>query len=684
MEAQDPISIENQAQTPDNVPQTPAGTAEQNVAPSSETNESGEAKKLTAAQIILQKLAAKKAEPLEQIINEVETEGAGETATEDPMDEAETETEEHIEERPKTNYAELSKEQLLDELKNLVQVDDIQQTKDDIESIKSAFYKIYRAELAERKQKYLDEGGQEKDYKPMVDPSEVVFKQLYEQFRTKKNRMFEQQERQKEENLKKKYEIIEKIESLINSQETMNQTFDEFKSLQKQWSEIGHVPQAETQKLWDSYNYQVEKFYDFVKINKELRDLDLKRNTDAKIALCEKAEELLLEPKAVKAFKELQKLHEQWRETGPALNAHKEELWERFKQATSKINKNYQEYFENIKKEQENNLKAKELICEKAEDLIAPDYKSRKEWENKSKEILELQKIWKLIGFAPKKHNTKIYERFRSACDKFFDKKREFYTQNKEEELNNYQMKEDLCVQAEGLKDSTDWKKTTEIYIELQKKWKTIGPVARKHSEEIWQRFRAACNYFFEKKQQHFSGVDQEQVENLKLKKQIIEEIENFKFEESDEKNLAALKELQKRWSAVGFVPFKQKEELQERYRKAVDKQFAKLNIDETKRSETKVKALIESAKGPQAYEKLRAEKERLKSRAEAITQKITLAENNLGFFAKSKKADSMVEDFKRKMEKNKAEVAALNKLINMLTNAINEIVKDQTPKKGK
>ena len=681
MEAQDPISIENQEQTPDTVSNTAPQSGETNVAPNEKTD--GEPKKLTAAQIILQKLAARKAEPLEQIINEVETEGAEPTAEEEPLDENDSETEQH-EDLPKVNYSELSKEQLLEALKNLVQNDNIQQTKEDIESIKSAFYKIYRAELAERKQKFLDEGGQEKDYKPLVDPSEVVFKQLYEQFRTKKNQIFEQQERQKEENLKKKYEIISKIESLINSQETMNQTFDEFKALQKQWSEIGHVPQAETQKLWDSYNYQVEKFYDFVKINKELRDLDLKRNTDAKIALCEKAEELLLEPKAVKAFKELQKLHEQWREIGPALNAHKEELWERFKQATSKINKNYQEYFENIKAEQENNLKAKELICEKAEDLIANDYKTRKEWENKSKEILELQKIWKLIGFAPKKHNNKIYERFRSACDKFFDKKREYYTQNKEEEANNYQMKEDLCVQAEGLKDSTDWKKTTEIYIELQKKWKTIGPVARKHSEEIWQRFRAACNYFFEKKQQHFSGVDQEQLQNLDLKKQIIDEIENFKFEESDEKNLAALKELQKRWSAVGFVPFKQKEELQERYRKAIDKQFAKLNIDETKRSEAKVKALIESANGPQAYEKLRAEKERLKNKADAITQKITLAENNLGFFAKSKKADSMVEEFKRKMEKNKAEVAALNKLIAMLTKAINDIVKEQNEKKGK
>lgn len=680
MEAQDPISIENQEQTPDTVSNTAPQSGETNVAPNEKTD--GEPKKLTAAQIILQKLAARKAEPLEQIINEVETEGAEPTAEEEPLDENDSETEQH-EDLPKVNYSELSKEQLLEALKNLVQNDNIQQTKEDIESIKSAFYKIYRAELAERKQKFLDEGGQEKDYKPLVDPSEIVFKQLYEQFRTKKNQIFEQQERQKEENLKKKYEIISKIESLINSQETMNQTFDEFKALQKQWSEIGHVPQAETQKLWDSYNYQVEKFYDFVKINKELRDLDLKRNTDAKIALCEKAEELLLEPKAVKAFKELQKLHDQWREIGPALNAHKEELWERFKQATSKINKNYQEYFENIKAEQENNLKAKELICEKAEDLIANDYKTRKEWENKSKEILELQKIWKLIGFAPKKHNNKIYERFRSACDKFFDKKREYYTQNKEEEANNYQMKEDLCVQAEGLKDSTDWKKTTEIYIELQKKWKTIGPVARKHSEEIWQRFRAACNYFFEKKQQHFSGVDQEQLHNLELKKQIIDEIENFKFEESDEKNLAALKELQKRWSAVGFVPFKQKEELQERYRKAIDKQFAKLNIDETKRSEAKVKALIEAANGPQAYEKLRAEKERLKSKAEAITQKITLAENNLGFFAKSKKADSMVEEFKRKMEKNKAEVAALNKLIAMLTKAINDIVKEQNEKKG-
>ncbi|MCQ2974802.1 MAG: DUF349 domain-containing protein [Bacteroidales bacterium] len=682
MESQDPISIENQEQNPDNVSITP-NPSETNVSkPENDSKE--ESQKLSAAEIVLQKLSDEQSESLEQIISEVKSEGVVENSEEQPLEE-DTENSESTEEQPviNNNYAELSKEELVEALKVLVQNDNVQETKNDIESIKSFFYKKLRAELAENKQKFIDEGGEEKDYKAPVNPSEEILKQLYNQYRDKRDKIYEQQERQKEENLKKKYEIISKIENLINSQETMNQTFEEFKSLQKQWSEIGHVPQAETKKLWDSYNYQVEKFYDFVKINKELRDLDLKKNTDMKISLCEKAEELLLEPKIIKAFKELQKLHEQWREIGPALSAHKEELWERFKQATTKINKSHQEYYENIKKEQENNLKAKELICEKAEDLIAPDYTTRKEWENKSKEILELQKIWKLIGFAPKKFNNKIYERFRNACDKFFDKKRDFYSQNKEEEDNNLQLKEDLCVQAEGLKDSTDWKKTSEIYINLQKKWKTIGPVARKHSEEIWQRFRSACNAFFEKKQQHFSGIDQEQEANLKLKNQIIEEIENFQFADSDEKNLAALKEIQKRWSAIGFVPIKQKDELQERYRKAIDTQFNKLNIDEAKRNEVKVKNLIETVKNSnQAYEKLRAEKERLKNKVDGIMQKITLAENNLGFFAKSKSADSMIEDFKKKMEKSKNEVAELNKLIGMLSRAINDLVKKENDKK--
>ncbi len=642
---------------------------------------STESRKLSAAELVLQKLSERKNKSLENIANEV----SSNSVPGSQIDELQEEEEDSLtQERQNEDLENLSKAQLVDALFAIVNRSDTpQDCRAEIEDIKTCFYKKHRAELDEQKQKFIEQGNEEKDFKAQEDPLEGKFKEYYNLYREKRNIYNQQIENQKQENLKLKQEIVSKIENLVNSQETLNQTFEEFKNLQKQWREIGLVPQTEVKKLWESYNYQVERFYDFVKINKELRDLDLKKNTDAKILLCEKAEELLLETKIVKAFKELQKLHEQWREIGPVAPAQKEELWERFKQATTKINKRHQEYYENIKKDQEQNYKAKTMICEKAEEIIALEYTSHKEWDAKSKEILELQQIWKLIGFAPKKYNNKVYERFRAACDKFFEKKRDFYSQNKEEADNNLQLKEDLCVQAEGLKDSTDWKKTSEILKNLQAKWKTIGAVPKKHSEEIWQRFRAACNYFFDNKQKYFEEKDKEQDENLKLKQQLITEVENYVLLDNDEKNIANLKEFQKRWAQIGQVPRSQKDKILDKFRKAVDAQFNKINIDETKRSEMRIKNLIESVKNsPSAYEKLRGEKERIKNRIENLRQQVVLAENNLGFFAKSKNADNMIEGFKKKLEKSKAEISSLEKLASMLTKAINETVNKTVEKK--
>jgi hypothetical protein len=673
METKDPISIQDQAQQPENT----------NLSTPAASNDGGE-QKLSAADIILQKLQAHKQQSLEQIISEVSQENVANAqqnsnvAEEQDNDASETE-EKNDHSELDVDYAAMTKEQLVEALENIVKRDDVAECKSYVDYIKTLFYKRQYAEIAEEREKFVAAGNNENDFRATPDPLEEKFKLTFDLYREKRNKYNEQIEQEKLNNLNLKKEIVSKIENLVNSQETLNQTFEEFKALQKQWREIGLVPQAESKKLWDSYNYQVERFYDFVKINKELRDLDLKKNTEQKIALCEKAEELLLESKVVKAFNELQKLHEQWKEIGPTFPANKEELWERFKKATDIINKKHQDYYANIKKEQESNYKAKMLICEKAEEIIEPNYNSRSEWDAKNKEILELQQIWKMIGFAPKKYNTAIYERFRSACDKFFEKKREFYAQHKEEEDNNLQLKEDLCVQAEGLKDSTDWKKTTEILKDLQAKWKTIGPVSRKYSEDIWQRFRAACNTFFDNKQKYFKSIDAEQHENLKLKEALIEEVKNFAHTGSDEQNIAALKEIQKRWSQIGLVPISKKDSVYERFRSAIDAQFAKINIDEAKRSEMRVKTLIESNKdNPQAFEKLRAEREKIKGRLESIQQQLTLSENNLGFFAKSRNAESMIEGFKKKLEKSKMEAEQLKKLINMLNKAISEL-----PKKG-
>lgn len=672
METKDPISIQDQAQQPENA----------NLSTPAASNDGGE-QKLSAADIILQKLQAHKQQSLEQIISEVSQENVAAKQNSNVDEEQDNDTseseEKNVHSELDVDYAAMTKEQLVEALENIVKRDDVAECKSYVDYIKTLYYKKQYAEIAEEREKFIADGNNENDFRATPDPLEEKFKLTFDLYREKRNKYNEQIEQEKLNNLNLKKEIVSKIENLVNSQETLNQTFEEFKALQKQWREIGLVPQAESKKLWDSYNYQVERFYDFVKINKELRDLDLKKNTEQKIALCEKAEELLLETKVVKAFNELQKLHEQWKEIGPTFPANKEELWERFKKATDIINKKHQDYYANIKKEQESNYKAKMLICEKAEEIIEPNYNSRSEWDAKNKEILELQQIWKMIGFAPKKYNTAIYERFRSACDKFFEKKREFYAQHKEEEDNNLQLKEDLCVQAEGLKDSTDWKKTTEILKDLQAKWKTIGPVSRKYSEEIWQRFRAACNTFFDNKQKYFKSIDAEQHENLKQKEALIEEVKNFAHTGSDEQNIAALKEIQKRWSQIGLVPISKKDSVYERFRSAIDAQFAKINIDEAKRSEMRVKTLIESNKdNPQAFEKLRAEREKIKGRLESIQQQLTLSENNLGFFAKSRNAESMIEGFKKKLEKTKMEAEQLKKLINMLNKAISEL-----PKKG-
>ncbi len=670
MESQDPISIQNQEQNPDNANTSTPATSECASQP----------QELSAADIILQKLQAMKEEPAdgenETPAQEPETAAEAEPETEPSNDEI---TEEAAESAEPASYSDLDKAGLIEAMQSIVAKEDVLEHRTEIDSIRAAFYKKRKAELADIKRAFVEAGNDEAEFKPEPDEYETRLQELYDLFRDKRNKRNEEIEQQKIENLKKKTEIVTKIEELINSQETLNQTFEEFKNLQKQWREIGLVPQTEVQKLWESYNYQVERFYDFVKINKELRDLDLKKNTEQKIALCEKAEELLIESNVLKAFNELQKLHEQWREVGPVAAVNKEELWLRFKTATDTINKRHLEYYANIKKEQEANFKAKSLICEKVEEIVSADYTSHKEWDEKFKEILKLQTMWKTIGFAPKKHNNAVYERFRNACDKFFDKKREYYSQDKEQAENNLQMKEDLCIQAEGLKDSTEWKKTSELLKNLQAKWKTIGAVPKKKSDEIWQRFRAACNTFFDNKNAYYKNIDKERDENLKLKEQLIAEVENFQFKDSDEQNISALKDLQKRWAEIGPVPSNKKDSIHDKFRKAIDSQFAKINIDEAKRNEVRVKNLIDTLKGnPQAYEKLRAEKERLKNRLETLRQQLTLSENNLGFFAQSKAAYNMIEGFKKKMEKSRNEADALQKLISMLNKAINEL-----PKKG-
>ncbi|MCE4566599.1 DUF349 domain-containing protein [Maribellus sp. CM-23] len=570
--------------------------------------------------------------------------------------------------KERIDYSTYTQIELVNALRDVLEEKETRDIRSDVEAIKASFYKILKDNEEAALAKFIEEGGAEEEFQAEEDPYEKDIKELlkdYRQIRIEQNKLLEQE---KEENLKRKYEVIEKIKGLINNEESINKTFNEFRDLQQEWRDIGLVPQSEMKNLWDTYHFHVENFYDYIKINRELRDLDLKKNLEAKIRLCERAEELLLDPSIIKAFNTLQKYHEQWREIGPVPREQKDDIWERFKAATSKINKKHQEFFEDRKGEQKNNLDAKTALCEKVEEILEKEVATHKEWDDLSKELINLQKVWRTIGFAPRKDNNRIYERFRTACDKFFDAKRDFYSKNKEEQQNNLQLKIDLCVQAEALKDSMDWKKTTQDFINIQKKWKEIGPVPRKQSDIIWKRFRTACDYFFDKKSEHFSDVDSEQIDNLKDKEQIIEELKAFKSSDDVEQNLKQLKQFQRRWSEIGHVPFKKKDELQSTFRELINQLYDDLNIDEEKRNmlkfRTKMSNYSESSKG---QNKMRLEREKYMTKLRQLENDLVLLDNNIGFFAKSKNAEALIKDVKKKIEVTKQKIEFLKDKIRVI-----------------
>jgi len=585
----------------------------------------------------------------------------------DEEDEEEAEIDEEDDE-PHLDYSNLSRDELVQTLKDLINNRPVQKIRQKVESIKSIFYRKHKAEVERLKKEFVDAGGDLGQFSLPEDNAEMQFKELLKQYRAKRVQYNNQLEEQKQHNLEQKLQIIDKIKELVNSTEPVGKIYQEFRDLQKQFLEVGPVPQASLNDLWNNYHHHVQAFYDFVKISKELRDLDFKKNLEAKIKLCEQAEELLLESSVVVAFKKLQKLHEQWREVGPVPRENQNEIWERFKEATTKINKKHQEHFESIKEQQKKNLEAKTELCEKAEELAAQNPKSVKDWNKLSKELIELQKLWKTIGFATKKENNKVFERFRSACDTFFNKKRDFFKEIRDVQVSNLQLKTELCLQAEALKDSTDWKKTTEDLINLQKRWKQVGPVPRKNSDEIWKRFRAACDYFFEQKSKHFASVDNSYEANLKAKEALIAEVEAFEFGDDMEENLNALKEFQRRWTEIGFVPIKVKDDVQKRFRAAIKKHFDKLNAQEGKNKVVRFQAKLEEAKAnPRAMSKLRQDRERMFNRMRQLENDLTVWENNIGFFAKTKNAEAMIEEVKRKIERAKGEIAELSEKIKLI-----------------
>ncbi|MCF8230265.1 MAG: DUF349 domain-containing protein [Bacteroidales bacterium] len=599
--------------------------------------------------------ATEEEEKTEEADNNVSDSKAEESVEEDG---GEDDEDEDIDEDPDSQqkFDELSRQELVKILEEVVKETDISKIKTRVALIKVAYLNKTKNEQQEQIEKSIKEdSGEQSEEK---DDLQQRFDLAFSIYRQNKSRFNKELEKSKQENLEKKKQILEDLKELINSEETLKKTYDQFKELQEKWKEIGMVPRSEVNNLWQSYHFLVEKFFDKVKINKELRDLDLKKNLEAKIELCEKAEELLLETSIIKSFKELQKLHEKFKEIGPIPQDKKDEVWERFKAATDKINERRREHYAQLSEQQEGNLEAKTALCKKAEDILGRENKGMKDWQENTRQMNELFKVWKSIGPAPKKHNDEIWDRFKSSLNAFFENRREFFNQVKEQQLNNYNLKLDLCAQAEALQDNTDWKKTTDDLINLQREWKKIGPVPRKYSDKIWKRFRAANDHFFNKKSEYFSNIHEHEAKNLDDKKKLIEDLKNHPFGDDKKENLNVIKEFQRRWMDIGHVPIKQKDSIQNEFRKAIDDQLEKLKISAMEISTMAYKNKVENLKeDPNARRAMGRERNFLNGKISKLREDIHLWENNVGFLADSKKADVLKKEFMKKIDKAKQDL---------------------------
>ncbi|PLX09076.1 MAG: DUF349 domain-containing protein [Marinilabiliales bacterium] len=568
-------------------------------------------------------------------------------------------TDEDSNEDEEEDFSELSKEEILEKLRLLIHESEIDKSRKSIETLKSQYYKLQKSEYDKIKKDLKEKAGDDVEFKMPKDPTEDYLKEPMVDYKKKKAEFATSQDKKKEDNLQKKLDIIEKIKGLANSEESLNKTFNEFKDLQQEWLEIGNVPASEATNLWKNYQLQIERFYYLVRINKELRDLDFKKNLEQKLELCEKAEELLLETDAVASYKNLQELHNLWKELGPVPADKREEIWDRFSLASKKIRQAYQEHFEKLKDERKANYEQKLVLCEKAEAIAnAESPNNGKEWGEQTEKVLELQKIWKTIGMVPKEVNTEVYERFRAACNRFFNAKKEFFETINEELNGNYQRKLELCVSAESLQDSTDWKKSTEAFFDLQKRWKEIGPAPKKHSDQVWKRFRAACDKFFNAKSDFYSNIDKEHKENLIKKETLIKEIQEFKPGKEQAENINSIKEFQKRWTEIGYVANKHKDRLYTEYRSAVNYIYEKLNLNKNALDISNFNSKIEVLKETGEANGLKKERSRILKRIQDLNLEINQYENNMGFFSSG--SDSILKDFEKKINKAKTEIKTL------------------------
>lgn len=545
-----------------------------------------------------------------------------------------------------------TKGEIIERMKEIAHSDEHPQ-KGEIDYLKTVFYKLHFAEREADMKAYLEGGGDPANYKVIPDEDEEVFKAEMSVIKEKRAKLFLEQEKEKQENLKKKLDIIEKIKAMVTSPEEANKSYQDFKKLQQEWKEIKLVPAEKANELWRNYQLYVEQYYDLLKLNSEAREYDFKKNLEIKTKICEAAEKLGSEEDVISAFHQLQKLHQEFRETGPVAKELREEIWARFKAASTIINKRHQQHFEELRAKEEDNLTKKTALCEKIEEIAKAEIKTAGEWEKKTKEIIAIQAEWKTIGFAPQKMNVKIFERFRAACDDFFSKKAEYFKNMKQQFAENADKKRDLIEQAKALQDSTEWKSTSDKLIALQKEWKTIGMVPKKLGDKLWNEFLTACNHFFEARNNANAGTRNEERANLEKKRSIIEQLKAMA--ENAEGNIQEkVRELIDEYNGIGHVPFKEKDKLYKEYHDILDKLYKELNISTARRRLDKFKNNLKNVaeKGSDALDNERA---KLMRRYEAIKQEVQTYENNLGFLnASSKKGNSLIDEMNRKVQKLK------------------------------
>ena len=592
-------------------------------------------------------------------------------AAEAPVETAAEATGTAAEEAPEPKKVYKTKKEVIERLKEIANNDDDPQ-KDEVEYLKTTFYKLHFAEREADMKAYIEAGGDPEGYKVTPDEDENEFKAEMSVIKEKRAKIFLEQERLKQENLKKKLDIIEKIKAMATSPEEANKSYQDFKKLQPEWKDIKLVPAEKANELWRNYQLYVEQYYDLLKLNNEAREYDFKKNLEIKTHLCEAAEKLADESDVISAFHQLQKLHQEYRETGPVAKELREEMWTRFKAASTVINKRHQQHFEELRSKEEDNLAKKTALCEKVEEIAKEEVKNAGDWDKKTKEIIAIQAEWKTIGFAPQKMNVKIFERFRSACDDFFGRKAEFFKDLKQKFSENAEKKKALVEQAQALQDSTDWKATSDKLVALQKEWKTIGMVPKKLGDKLWNDFLTACNHFFDARNSANAGTRTEERANLEKKRDIIAQLKKLADDAADDIQ-EKVRELVDQYNAIGHVPFKEKDNVYKEYHDILDRLYKELNVTTARRRLDKFRNNLKNVaeKGVDALDNERA---RLMRRYEQLKQEIQTYENNMGFLnASSKKGNSLIDEMNRKVQKLKDDMNLVREKIKAIDAENNE-----------